>query len=54
MNNLSNNLNGFPKDKELLDRILTEVGIDPKRRGETLSIEEFATLSNALVLHKLS
>ena len=34
--------------------ILTEVGIDPKRRGETLSIEEFATLSNALVLHKLS
>ncbi|HDR7634805.1 MULTISPECIES: 16S rRNA (adenine(1518)-N(6)/adenine(1519)-N(6))-dimethyltransferase RsmA [Bacillus] len=54
MNNLSNNLNGFPKDKELLDRILTEVGIDPKRRGETLSIEEFATLSNALILHKLS
>ena len=42
------------KIRELLDRILTEVGIDPKRRGETLSIEEFATLSNALVLHKLS
>ncbi|HDR4573233.1 16S rRNA (adenine(1518)-N(6)/adenine(1519)-N(6))-dimethyltransferase RsmA [Bacillus cytotoxicus] len=53
MNNLSNNLNDFPKDKELLERILTEIGIDPKRRGETLSIEEFAMLSNALVPHKM-
>lgn len=53
MNNLSNNLNGFPKDKALLERVLGEVEIDPKRRGETLSIEEFAKLSNALFTHKI-
>ncbi|MEH6890969.1 16S rRNA (adenine(1518)-N(6)/adenine(1519)-N(6))-dimethyltransferase RsmA [Bacillus sp. JJ864] len=54
MNNLSNNLNGFPKDKILLERILAEVEIDPKRRGETLSIEEFAKLSNALFLSRIN
>ncbi|CAM4374312.1 16S rRNA methyltransferase [Bacillus manliponensis] len=53
MNNLSNNLNGFPKNKALLERVLEEVEIDPKRRGETLSIEEFAKLSNALFVHKI-
>ena len=33
-----------PKDK--WERILEECEIDPKRRGETLSIEEFARVSN--------
>ncbi|MCQ2011226.1 MAG: 16S rRNA (adenine(1518)-N(6)/adenine(1519)-N(6))-dimethyltransferase RsmA [Sporolactobacillus sp.] len=47
MNNLINNL--YDKDqKEHLLSILEKVGIDPGRRGETLSIEEFARLSDAL------
>ncbi|MGM9987015.1 MAG: 16S rRNA (adenine(1518)-N(6)/adenine(1519)-N(6))-dimethyltransferase RsmA [Bacillaceae bacterium] len=52
MNNLGNNLNGFQKKKALLEQVLTEVGIDGKRRGETLSIEEFGRLSDALLAHK--
>jgi 16S rRNA (adenine1518-N6/adenine1519-N6)-dimethyltransferase len=48
MNNLSNNLAGIPRDKALLEQVLLESGIDPKRRGETLTIEEFARLSDAL------
>ncbi|MCO7127721.1 16S rRNA (adenine(1518)-N(6)/adenine(1519)-N(6))-dimethyltransferase RsmA [Sporolactobacillus shoreicorticis] len=47
MNNLINNL--YDKDqKEYLLTVLEKVGIDPSRRGETLSIEEFARLSDAL------
>lgn len=38
----------FPQDKEQLASILQGVGIDPRRRGETLSLEEFARLSDAL------
>ncbi|QIL45880.1 16S rRNA (adenine(1518)-N(6)/adenine(1519)-N(6))-dimethyltransferase RsmA [Vagococcus coleopterorum] len=34
--------------KERLAKALETAGIDPKRRGETLSLEEFAKLSNAL------
>jgi len=34
--------------KERLDRALKRCGIDGERRGETLSIDEFARLSNAL------
>ncbi|WP_028400980.1 16S rRNA (adenine(1518)-N(6)/adenine(1519)-N(6))-dimethyltransferase RsmA [Ectobacillus panaciterrae] len=52
MNNLSNNLAGIPKDKAMLEKILLEIGIDPKRRGETLTIEEFARLSDALYAQK--
>lgn len=48
LNNLSSNLSSIAKDKEMLERTLLKVGIDPKRRGETLSIEEFAMLSNEL------
>lgn len=48
MNNLSNNLAQAKGDKELLEKVLVDVEIDPKRRGETLSIEEFGKLSNAL------
>jgi 16S rRNA (adenine1518-N6/adenine1519-N6)-dimethyltransferase len=33
-------------DPEIIDKALSKSGIDGKRRGETLSIEEFATLAN--------
>ncbi|MBO9131292.1 16S rRNA (adenine(1518)-N(6)/adenine(1519)-N(6))-dimethyltransferase RsmA [Bacillus sp. 165] len=48
INNLTNNLNSFPKDKALIEQVLLSVGIDAKRRGETLTIQEFAKLSDAL------
>lgn len=38
----------FPRSREELTQITESVGIDPKRRGETLSLEEFASLSDAL------
>ena len=48
---LWNNLQvAFGKEKEVKDKMseaLTSAGIDPKRRGEPLSIEEFGKLSNA-------
>ncbi|WP_261134717.1 16S rRNA (adenine(1518)-N(6)/adenine(1519)-N(6))-dimethyltransferase RsmA [Bacillus sp. Marseille-Q3570] len=48
LNNLQNNL--FSKEqKSMIEEVLQETGIDGKRRGETLSIEEFAHLSNALL-----
>jgi 16S rRNA (adenine1518-N6/adenine1519-N6)-dimethyltransferase len=34
--------------KELILSALAEAGIDPTRRGETLSIEEFARLADIL------
>jgi 16S rRNA (adenine1518-N6/adenine1519-N6)-dimethyltransferase len=45
VNSLSANLNLPKKEVEL---ILNKVKIDPKRRPETLSIQEFAKLSSAL------
>ncbi|HHU69661.1 MAG TPA: 16S rRNA (adenine(1518)-N(6)/adenine(1519)-N(6))-dimethyltransferase RsmA [Thermoanaerobacterales bacterium] len=36
------------KDKDHLENLLINVGIDPMRRGETLSIEEFAIISNRI------
>jgi len=42
---LSNSLSSFGKD---IKDILSEVGIDPRRRPETLSIGEFAYLANVL------
>lgn len=41
---------GFSKD--LLENALQECDIDPKRRGETLSIYEFANLSNCIHRYK--
>ena len=38
----------FPQSKEEITTIMTSVGIEPTRRGETLSLEEFAKLSDAL------
>ncbi|AEH46118.1 16S rRNA (adenine(1518)-N(6)/adenine(1519)-N(6))-dimethyltransferase RsmA [Parageobacillus thermoglucosidasius] len=48
LNNLISNLPNGKARKEKIERILTENGIDPRRRGETLTMEEFAALSNAL------
>ncbi|OKO93500.1 16S rRNA (adenine(1518)-N(6)/adenine(1519)-N(6))-dimethyltransferase RsmA [Geobacillus proteiniphilus] len=47
-NNLTNNLPGGKENKEQIERALAALGIDPRRRGETLDIAEFASLSNAL------
>ncbi|MBR0027188.1 MAG: 16S rRNA (adenine(1518)-N(6)/adenine(1519)-N(6))-dimethyltransferase RsmA [Clostridia bacterium] len=46
---LLNCLSGaFPIAKEDIMGLLIKAGIDPKRRGETLSIEEFAKVSDML------
>lgn len=49
---LANNLGGYAVDwgmnKEQLLALCESVGIDPKRRGEALSPEEFANLSNVI------
>jgi len=45
---LSNSLMPLGLPKEELINVLHESGIDPIRRGETLSIEEFALLSNKI------
>lgn len=48
MNNLTHNL--FTKnDKEQIEVVMTKCNIDPSRRGETLSMDEFASLANALL-----
>lgn len=47
LNNLVHNLAGKEK-KEAVQKALVEADIDPKRRGETLSPEEFAKLSDVL------
>jgi 16S rRNA (adenine1518-N6/adenine1519-N6)-dimethyltransferase len=52
---ISNNLLArfFTKDtRETLNLILQQCDIDPTRRGETLSLSEYAHLSNALLPYK--
>ena len=45
------NMNGIGcMEKEEVRAMLKEIGIDPSRRAETLSIDEFATLANHLKL----
>lgn len=47
---LRNNLTTHFKDRlprEVITETIKKVNIDPQRRGETLTIEEFATLANA-------
>lgn len=47
--NLLNSLSSMGVlDKAKIKEVLAEAGIDEKRRGETLSIEEFANLSNII------
>jgi 16S rRNA (adenine1518-N6/adenine1519-N6)-dimethyltransferase len=36
-------------DRESIRNILTDLGIDPQRRGETLSLQEFAKIVNVLL-----
>ncbi|MGM9972954.1 MAG: 16S rRNA (adenine(1518)-N(6)/adenine(1519)-N(6))-dimethyltransferase RsmA [Clostridiaceae bacterium] len=45
---LSNALKNVGLSKEALDEAFKEVNIDSRRRGETLSIEEFAALANSI------
>ncbi|MDQ0063728.1 16S rRNA (adenine(1518)-N(6)/adenine(1519)-N(6))-dimethyltransferase RsmA [Paenibacillus harenae] len=48
---LFNNLTAFvgKENREALTALLTGIGIDPARRGETLSLEEFASVSRAML-----
>lgn len=48
LNNLTSHLLDGKQTKEDIIAALEETGIDPGRRGETLSIEEFARLSDSL------
>ena len=45
LNTLSNS-GGFSMNKDELSAMLESLGIDPRRRGETLSIEEYAKISD--------
>lgn len=48
INNLQSQLPQGKEKKELILSALAEAGVDPTRRGETLSIEEFARLADIL------
>ena len=48
LNNLQNGLPNGKQKKDEIIRALEQVGVDPTRRGETLSIEEFGRLADAL------
>lgn len=45
---LSNSLKNMKVDRDKLMKAFEDAGIDPIRRGETLSIEEFAKLSDCI------
>ncbi|MDF1509513.1 16S rRNA (adenine(1518)-N(6)/adenine(1519)-N(6))-dimethyltransferase RsmA [Robertmurraya sp. DFI.2.37] len=51
LNNLTSQLPEGKEKKEEILSALSQVNIEPTRRGETLSIEEFAALSDALLPH---
>jgi len=48
INNLQSSLPNGKAKKDMIIQALEKVGVDPTRRGETLSIEEFGNLSNEL------
>lgn len=48
LNNLQNGLVNGKQNKERIVQALAEAGIDPTRRGETLTIQEFGKLSDCL------
>lgn len=48
LNNLQTGLVNGKQNKELIVQALEEAGIDPTRRGETLTIQEFGKLSDFL------
>lgn len=41
-------VSNFPQDKQQLSELLLSIEIEPTRRGETLSLQEFAKLADAL------
>lgn len=49
---LWNGVKNMGVDKEDLMKAFEEAGVDPKRRGETLSLEEFARLSDCIYKYK--
>ncbi|MDO5038349.1 16S rRNA (adenine(1518)-N(6)/adenine(1519)-N(6))-dimethyltransferase RsmA [Clostridium sp.] len=49
---LWNGVKNIGIDKEKLQKAFDDAGIDPKRRGETLSLEEFAKLSDEIYKYK--
>lgn len=49
LNNLTSQLDNGKEKKEAILSALQTAGIEPSRRGESLSIEEFAALSDALL-----
>ncbi|MFJ8066772.1 16S rRNA (adenine(1518)-N(6)/adenine(1519)-N(6))-dimethyltransferase RsmA [Psychrobacillus sp. NPDC096426] len=51
INNLQSSLPNGKEKKELILQSLEKVGINPTRRGETLSIEEFGRLADELYIH---
>mgnify|MGYP003433949956 FL=1 len=51
LNNLQNGLPNGKQKKEEIIRALEQVGIEPTRRGETLSIVEFGRLADVLHPH---
>ncbi len=44
---------GLELEKSALADVLWEAGIDPKRRAETLSMDDFAALTNGLIRQKM-
>lgn len=46
--NAMSNAGCFPASKQQIEEILLELGMNPAARGETLSMEQFAQLSDAL------
>ncbi|QTC40801.1 16S rRNA (adenine(1518)-N(6)/adenine(1519)-N(6))-dimethyltransferase RsmA [Bacillus sp. V3] len=51
LNNLTSQLPGGKEKKEHILEALSNSGVEPTRRGETLSIKEFGALSDALYPH---
>lgn len=51
-NNLTSNYGKDDETKAWLEQSLEEANIDPRRRGETLSLQEFADLANAMEKNK--
>jgi 16S rRNA (adenine1518-N6/adenine1519-N6)-dimethyltransferase len=45
---LWNALKNLKMSSEIMEKAFENAGIDPKRRGETLSLQEFADLTNAI------
>lgn len=50
---LWNGVKNLGVGKEDLEKAFEEANVDPKRRGETLTIEEFATLADKIYAYKI-